>query len=103
MILTLTYGKTTPTTFEDPDLQDMIRDVNRFRMVIPPGAYLVDTFPVLQWFPGYLSELRIWHRDSLELFRRCLSSVQTRIVGVFNIYLLWKILICVLGRWGGRS
>ncbi|KAK0466477.1 cytochrome P450 [Armillaria novae-zelandiae] len=78
VILTLTYGKTTPTTFEDPDLQDMIRDGNRFRMVILPGAYLVDTFPVLRWLPGYLSELRRWHRDSLELCRRCLGSVQTR-------------------------
>ncbi|KAK0485549.1 cytochrome P450 [Armillaria luteobubalina] len=29
VILTLTYGKTTPATFEDPDLQDMIRDGNR--------------------------------------------------------------------------
>ncbi|SJL17991.1 uncharacterized protein ARMOST_21562 [Armillaria ostoyae] len=79
VILTLTYGKTTPTTFDDPDLQDMIRDGNRFRMVILPGAYLVDTFPVLRWFPGYLSELKRWHRDSLGLCRRCLGSVQTRI------------------------
>ncbi|PBK80087.1 cytochrome P450 [Armillaria gallica] len=78
VILTLTYGKTTPTTFEDPDLQDMIRDGNRFRIVILPGAYLVDTFSVLRWVPGYLSELRRWHRDSLELCRRCLGSVRTR-------------------------
>ncbi|KAK0209954.1 cytochrome P450 [Armillaria fumosa] len=80
VILTLTYGKTTPTTFEDPDLQDMIRERNRFRAVIRPGAYLVDTFPVLRWVPGYLSELRRWHRDSIGLWRRCLGSVQTRIV-----------------------
>ncbi|KAK0482911.1 cytochrome P450 [Armillaria luteobubalina] len=81
VILTLTYGKTTPTTFEDPDLQDMIRDGNRFRVVILPGAYLVDTFPVLRWVPEYLSELRRWHRDSIQLCRRCLGSVQTRMEG----------------------
>ncbi|KAK0486738.1 cytochrome P450 [Armillaria luteobubalina] len=81
VILTFTYGKRTPTTLEDPDLQDMIRDRNRFRVVILPGAYLVDTFPVLRWLPGYLSELRRWHRDSIELCCRCLGSVQTRIEG----------------------
>ncbi|KAK0475965.1 cytochrome P450 [Armillaria luteobubalina] len=81
VILTFTYGKRTPTTLEDPDLQDMIRDRNRFRVVILPGAYLVDTFPVLRWLPGYLSELRRWHRDSIELCCRYLGSVQTRIEG----------------------
>ncbi|KAK0442534.1 cytochrome P450 [Desarmillaria tabescens] len=78
VILTLTYGKTTPTTFDDPDLQQMIRDAKRFRMAIRPGAYLVDTFPVLRWVPGYLAELRRWHQDSLALCRRCLGYVQTK-------------------------
>ncbi|KAK0485540.1 cytochrome P450 [Armillaria luteobubalina] len=81
VILTLTYGKTTLTTFEDPDLKDMIRDGNRFRVVIFPGTYLVDTFPVLRWVPGYLSELRRWYRDSIELCCWCLGSVQTRMEG----------------------
>ncbi|KAK0467659.1 cytochrome P450, partial [Armillaria novae-zelandiae] len=78
VIFTITYGKTTLTTYEDPDVQGMIREADRFCAVILPGAYLVDTFPVLRWVPGYLSELRRWHRDSLELCRRCLGSVQTR-------------------------
>ncbi|KAK0437105.1 cytochrome P450 [Desarmillaria tabescens] len=78
VILTLTYGKMTPTTFDDPDLQQMIREANRLRMTNRPGAYLVDTFPVLRWVPGYLSELKRWHQDSLALCRRCLGYVQTR-------------------------
>ncbi|KAG7439293.1 cytochrome P450 [Guyanagaster necrorhizus] len=78
VILTLTYGKTTPTTFDDPDLQQMLRDAERFRRAILPGAYLVDTFPVLRWVPGYLAELKRWHRDSQALCRRCLGGVQER-------------------------
>ncbi|KAK0440208.1 uncharacterized protein EV420DRAFT_1582210 [Desarmillaria tabescens] len=62
--ITLTYGKTTPRTLDDPDLQDMVRDSKRFRMVILPGAYLVDTLPILRW-------LKRWHQDSLVLIRRC--------------------------------
>ncbi|KAK0442523.1 cytochrome P450, partial [Desarmillaria tabescens] len=78
VIFTLTYGKTTPTTLDDPDLQDMVRDSRRFRMVILPGAYLVDTIPILRWVPGYLAELKRWHQDSLVLIRRCLGRIQTR-------------------------
>ncbi|KAK0442507.1 cytochrome P450 [Desarmillaria tabescens] len=78
VILALTYGKMTPTTYNDPDLQQMILEANRLRMTNSPGAYLVDTFPVLRWVPGYLSELKKWHQDSLALCRRCLGYVQTR-------------------------
>ncbi|KAK0442522.1 cytochrome P450 [Desarmillaria tabescens] len=78
VILTLTYGKTTPTTFDDPDLQQMTREAKRLRMTNSPGAYLVDTFPVLRWVPGYLAELKRWHQDSLALCRRCLGYVRTR-------------------------
>lgn len=41
----------------------------------------MDTFPVLRWVPGYLSELRRWYRDSIELCCWCLGSVQTRMEG----------------------
>ncbi|KAK0201334.1 cytochrome P450 [Desarmillaria ectypa] len=47
-------------------------------MAIRPGAYLVDTFPILRWVPGYLAELKRWHQESLALCRRSLGYVRAR-------------------------
>jgi cytochrome P450 len=41
-----------------------------------PGAYLVDTYPILRFVPGYLSQLKAWHQEELALFNGQLDAVR---------------------------
>ena len=82
VIMTLTYGKTSPTTYTDPEVLEVNKCLNRLAVSLRPGAYLVDSFPLLRHVPGYLSDLRRWHMDELRLFREQLSVVKSKQVSV---------------------
>ncbi|KAG1728574.1 cytochrome P450 [Suillus occidentalis] len=43
----LYYGKTTPTSYTDPEIVTVNKCIERFGRAIRPGAYLVDTYPIL--------------------------------------------------------
>jgi hypothetical protein len=63
-----------------------VREVNdclrRLGETILPGAWLVDTYPVLRFVPGYLGRLRRWHLIELGLFRREMEGVRREVVRV---------------------
>ena len=50
------YGKDTPTSATDPDVQEAHQAIGRIREVLRPGAYLVDSFP---WLKYIISKLEI--------------------------------------------
>ncbi|KAG1807981.1 cytochrome P450 [Suillus subaureus] len=76
VVMSFTYGKTTPTSYTDPEVVAVNKSLARFGRAVRPGAYLVDTYPILRFVPGYLSELKAWHQDELALFNGQLNAVQ---------------------------
>lgn len=48
VILRMTYGKSTPTANTDPEVVGMKLVVERFGIVMQPGAFLVDRIPILR-------------------------------------------------------
>ncbi|KAG0696782.1 cytochrome P450 [Suillus ampliporus] len=47
--------------------------------VVKPGAYLVDTYPILRFVPGYLSQLKAWHQEEFAFFDGQLDVVRRQI------------------------
>ncbi|KAG2126118.1 cytochrome P450 [Suillus cothurnatus] len=76
VVMTFTYGKTTPTSYTDPEVVAVNKSVARFGRAMKPGAYLVDTYPILRFVPGYLSQLKVWHKEELTLFNGQLDAVR---------------------------
>ena len=78
--MTLTYGKTTRTSYTDPEIQLINRNTVQVARSMLPGAYLVDSFPVLRYIPTYLRELRTFHKQELAFFKSQLDIVRDRMV-----------------------
>ncbi|KAJ8588373.1 cytochrome P450 [Rhizopogon salebrosus TDB-379] len=79
VVMSISYGKTTPTAYTDPEVVAVIATIARFGRVAQPGAYLVDTFPILRFVPGYLNQLKEWHKEELQLFGAQLDIVRRQI------------------------
>lgn len=78
--MSITYGKITPTAYSDLEVVAVNRCLTRLGRTLRPGAYLVDTYPILKYVPGYLSELRKWHQEELALFQGQLDLVREQMV-----------------------
>lgn len=76
VVMSFTYGKTTPTSYTDPEVVSVGQSLARFGKAMRPGAYLVDTYPILRFIPGYLSQLKAWHQEELALFDGQLDAVR---------------------------
>jgi hypothetical protein len=85
VVMTFTYGKTTPTSYTDPEVVAINKTISRFGRAMKPGAYLVDTYPILRFVPGYLSQLKVWHKEELALFNGQLDAVRRQMVCDFAI------------------
>ena len=81
----ITYGKTTPTSYSDPEVQQITICIARLGKALRQGAYLVDTFPLLRHVPFYLSELRRFHSEELSLFRSQMDVVRSKMVRLFAL------------------
>lgn len=71
--MSITYGKTTPTRYSDPDIISVTRCLNRLGQASNPGtAYLVESYPILQFTPSFLAkwkrDTKIWHEEEKFLF-----------------------------------
>ena len=53
IILRVTYGKSSPTSIDDPEFVGVKQAIQHFIETMRPGAYLVDRFPWLKYVPGY--------------------------------------------------
>ncbi|KAK0199456.1 cytochrome P450 [Desarmillaria ectypa] len=78
VIMTLTYGKTTPTSYTDPEIQLINQNTVQVAHSMRPGAYLVDSFPILRYIPTYLRELHAFHKQELDLFKSQIDIVRDR-------------------------
>ncbi|KAG2093153.1 cytochrome P450 [Suillus discolor] len=75
------YGKTTPTSATDPEVKRVAKFADKFRTVLHPGAYLVDSIPWLKYLPWYARDLRDGCRDSQELFIELFDRLKQEIGG----------------------
>ncbi|KAF9222630.1 cytochrome P450 [Gyrodon lividus] len=76
VVLKVAYGKSTPTHATDPDILEVRKSLDRFRIALQPGSYLVDIFPFLKYLPWYGRELRKGLLEDCSLFRRQLDAVK---------------------------
>ena len=84
----ITYGKVTPTSYSDPEVIAVNRCLKRFGQAVLPGAYLVDTYPILQYVPGYLTRLKEWHQEELALFAGQMDAVRKQMVTMYEYHRL---------------
>ncbi|KAG1798560.1 cytochrome P450 [Suillus plorans] len=78
VVMSFTYGKLTPTSYTDPEVVAVNETLAHFSQAMKPGAYLVDTYPILRFIPGYLSQLKVWHKEERALYDRQLDAVRTQ-------------------------
>ncbi|KAG1840973.1 cytochrome P450 [Suillus tomentosus] len=76
VVMSFTYGKITPTSYTHPEIVAINKALARFGEAMMPGAYLVDTYPILRFVPGYLSQLKAWHKEGLARYNRHLDTVR---------------------------
>jgi hypothetical protein len=78
----LAYGKTTPTSNDDPEVARIHQALQNFERGMRPGAYLVDRIPLLKHIPGYGRELKEYHNFELTLFREQMDRVRSEMVSI---------------------
>lgn len=78
--MTVGYGKTTPTSYADPEVRAINLSLARMGVTMRPGAHLVDTFPFLKYIPGYLSHLRRYGEEEKALFTGLVQMVREHLV-----------------------
>ncbi|KIX97617.1 uncharacterized protein Z520_06395 [Fonsecaea multimorphosa CBS 102226] len=79
VVMRLCYGKTVDTGDEEY-VRDILQIVHTVERVASPGAYLVDTFPVLMYLPTWLApfkrEAARLHEFEIKTFRGLLLEVR---------------------------
>lgn len=78
----VTYGKTTPTSATDPDIQQVHHFFEIFMTVVLPGAYLAESIPWLRHLPWYGKVLKDEFKRSKELYTKQLKRVKQQIVWI---------------------
>ena len=101
--MTLTYGKTTPTSYTDPEVKQVNNCLFRLGAAVRPGTYLVDTFPILAYLPGYLSNLKRQHQEELALFREQVGTVKGKMVQVCKTSQTAFTSVEIFSGWGASS
>ncbi|KAI0261116.1 cytochrome P450 [Gloeopeniophorella convolvens] len=76
LILSLTYGRPSPSARREPDLELIQQFILRLGRAVRPGAHFVDDFPWLKHIPWYGRSLRSGHVEELALFHRLLGGVR---------------------------
>ena len=84
----MTYGKTTPTQYTDPEVQEVQIHTTRLGKVMPGprGSHIVDRYPILRFVPLVAGTLRRWHEEELKLFERMVQGVREDVVSVIFIH-----------------
>ncbi|KAG2133748.1 cytochrome P450 [Suillus clintonianus] len=75
-IMKVAYGKTTPTSATDPEIREIRQLFKRFRFILRPGFYLVDSIPLLRYLPGYAPELKDERERTTRLYTDQLNRVK---------------------------
>ncbi|EMD34421.1 hypothetical protein CERSUDRAFT_97680 [Gelatoporia subvermispora B] len=77
-IMEVTFGKTTPTSYSDPEVKAINQVVVNFGNALLPGKYLVNSFPFLKYIPFFVSHLKKMHKAEITLYREQLGIVKEK-------------------------
>ncbi|KAK7019021.1 cytochrome P450 [Favolaschia claudopus] len=80
LILSLTYGIAAHTASNDPIVREVNDSQANLGAALVPGAWMVDSFPILRLIPNYLLELRRQHQMELNLFKSQLQHVRDQMI-----------------------
>ena len=84
VVMRLCYGKTVETG-DEQYVRDILEIVHTVERVASPGAYLVDTFPILMYLPTFLApfkqEAARLHERELKVFKGLLLEVRDQMRG----------------------
>ncbi|KAK7046704.1 cytochrome P450, partial [Favolaschia claudopus] len=80
LILSLTYGIAVHTASNDPIVREVNDSQTNLGAALVPGAWMVDSFPILRLIPNYLLELRRQHQLELNLFKSQLEHVREQMI-----------------------
>ena len=86
VILRVTYGKSTPTTTDAPEIITIHKMLKRFQMLMRPGALLIERYPILKYVPFYASYLETWRQEESKLFHNQLGRVARELVTSVSSY-----------------
>ncbi|KIJ21384.1 hypothetical protein PAXINDRAFT_164896 [Paxillus involutus ATCC 200175] len=75
VILRVTYGKSTATETDAPEIVMIHKMLKRFQMLMRPGALLIERYPILKYVPFYASYLTTWRKEESKLFHDQLDRV----------------------------
>ncbi|KAG2034246.1 cytochrome P450 [Suillus americanus] len=92
-VLTVAYGKATPTSAADPEVRSVRQLMSIFRTVLRPGAYWVDTIPWLRYLPWYGRKFTREFESNRKLFASQMNRLKQQLSNVdvgpsFGRYLL---------------
>jgi Cytochrome P450 len=80
LVFRIGYGKTVETG-DEPYVRRILEVVHNVERVASPGAYLVDTIPLLKYLPSFIApfkgEAEELHKKEIGLFRELLIDVKT--------------------------
>ncbi|EMD34420.1 hypothetical protein CERSUDRAFT_140923 [Gelatoporia subvermispora B] len=77
-IMEVTFGKTTPTSYSDPEVKTIQNVVINIGNALLPGKYLVNAFPFLKYIPFFVSDLKKMHNTEVALYRKQLGMVKEK-------------------------
>lgn len=83
-IMEVTFGKTTPTSYSDPEVKTIQNVVINIGNALLPGKYLVNTFPFLKYIPFFVSDLKKMHNTEVALYRKQLGMVKEKMVSLLH-------------------
>ncbi|KAG1795220.1 cytochrome P450, partial [Suillus variegatus] len=78
-ITKVAYGKTTPSSANDPEARLVRENFQLLRQTLRPGAYLVDMIPWLKYLPRYAQELKCGFERNKQLNTDQLNRVKRQI------------------------
>lgn len=81
VIMSITYGKTTPTYYSDPEVQEIVRCAIRLGGLLGGAKpHIVDMYPILRHIPFFTSVLYQWRADEHKLFVGQVEKVRKQVV-----------------------
>ncbi|KAL6787324.1 cytochrome P450 [Trichoderma sp. SZMC 28012] len=85
IILKMTYGYTIDPEGPDPMVELADRAMEQFAQAVIPGAWMVDTLPILRYLPewlpgaGFRKTAKEWHQTLMETAARPMEFVKTQL------------------------
>jgi hypothetical protein len=77
--MTLTYGKTTPTNYSDPEVQAIVKNGLELGKLLSKN-HIVDDYPLLRYLPFVTSELRQGFKADHDLYTSQVEAVKKQVV-----------------------